>query len=117
MSRFAAITADLLARKGEAMPWTGIGTETGAGIGRFLEAPPVVRAPAAPPPSTPTGKDRACAVRMTAQDHERLGILAVKLGGTRQQLLKLALAQFLERQAQAHACTCLGRGDTEGCCG
>jgi len=113
MSRFAAVTADLLARKGEAMPWTGMGTEM---MSMTDTRPPVVRAPA-PPPPTPTGKDRACAVRMTAQDHERLGILAVKLGSTRQQLLKLALAQFLERQAQAHACTCLGRGDTEGCCG
>lgn len=112
MSRFATVTADLLARKGEAMPWTNMGPDRDAC--RTDARLPVMRAPAAPPP---TGKDRACAVRMTAQDHERLGILAVKLGSTRQHLLKLALAQFLERQAQAHACTCLGRGDTEGCCG
>lgn len=115
MSRFAAVTADLLARKGEAMPWTNIGPDMD--VYRTDARPPVVRAPAPPPPPARTAKDRACAVRMTAQDHERLGILAVKLGSTRQQLLKLALAQFLERQAQAHACTCLGRGDMEGCCG
>ncbi|OJT97473.1 MAG: hypothetical protein BGN82_07175 [Alphaproteobacteria bacterium 65-7] len=77
-----------------------------------------MRAPvavAAPPPPPPPGKTRACAVRMTAQDHERLGILAVKLGTTRQHLLKQALAQFLEGQAQVHACTCLGRGGTDAC--
>ncbi|HVW74373.1 MAG TPA: hypothetical protein VHC39_12085, partial [Rhizomicrobium sp.] len=59
-------------------------------------------------------KERSCSVRMSAHDYERLGILAVKSGSTRQQLLKDALAQFLASKAQDYACICLGACD-RGC--
>ena len=64
-------------------------------------------APAAPPPPPPV-KDKSCAVRMSLHDFERLGILAVKTGVTRQHLLKDALAQFLAAKAQDFGCACLG---------
>lgn len=102
-ARFASITSSLLARKGEARPWAQEGVVT---------TPPAwrddVRAAVAAPPPPPPGKDRSCAVRMSAHDYERLGILAVKTGGSRQQLLKDALAQFLASKAQDYGCACLG---------
>jgi hypothetical protein len=51
---------------------------------------------------------------MSAHDFERLGILAVKAGATRQQLLKGALAQFLASQAAHFSCACLGRDEVCG---
>jgi len=72
------------------------------------------RAAVAAPPPPPPGKDRSCAVRMSAHDYERLGILAVKTGSSRQQLLKQALAQFLAARAQDYGCACLGACD-RGC--
>ena len=45
---------------------------------------------------------------MTAHDFERLGILAVKQGVTRQHLLKQALADFLAARAAQYGCACLG---------
>ena len=53
---------------------------------------------------------------MSAHDYERLGILAVKSGVTRQQLLKDALAQFLADKARDYGCACLGACN-RGCSG
>ena len=108
-ARFASITSSLLARKGEARPWAQEGVAT---------MPPAwrddARAAVAAPPPPPPGKDRSCAVRMSAHDYERLGILAVKTGDSRQQLLKQALAQFLSARSQDYGCACLGACD-RGC--
>ena len=102
-ARFASITSSLLARKGEARPWA---QEAAAATPSswHSDVRPAIAAPPPPPPS----KDRSCSVRMSAHDYERLGILAVKSGGTRQQLLKEALAQLLASRAQDYACACLG---------
>ncbi len=118
MSKFASVTAGLLARKGEAQPWMQGGAQAPAQERMPLAWRSEVRAaPAAaafaeasagkPPPSPPV-KDRSCAVRMSPHDYERLGILSVKTGVTRQALLKQALAQFLAAKAQDHGCACLG---------
>jgi hypothetical protein len=100
--KFASITAGLLARKGEARPWPAL----------TAEEPPAPLAwrpvPAAPPPPATEVKDKSCALRMSVHDHERLGILAVKAGVTRQQLLKQALAEYLEGRAAQYGCACLG---------
>jgi hypothetical protein len=109
-ARFASITAGLLARKGEARPWSQQDT--------VAPPPPIWRsevraAPAMSPPPPPV-KDRSCSVRMSAHDFERLGILAVKRGVTRQQLLKDALAEFLMSKAKDYGCACLGACD-RGC--
>jgi hypothetical protein len=101
--KFASITAGLLARKGEARPWPALTAE---------EPPPAplawCPAPAAPPPLPPEGKEKSCALRMSPYDYERLGILAVKAGVARQQLLKQALAEFLAARALQYGCACLG---------
>jgi predicted transcriptional regulator len=121
--KFASITAGLLARKGEAMPWTQGGAqenEKPMPAWRQPVPPPAVmpRAPipaAVQPPSTPLPpKDKSCSIRMSAHDHERLGIIAVKTGVSRPQLLKDALAQFLAAQARQHGCLCLKAG-AEAC--
>lgn len=111
-TKFASITAGLLARKGEAQPWNNLGNNLGSSLGtqEAEKVPLVWRAPlavAAPPPPPPA-KDKACAVRMSGRDYERLGILAVKSGVSRQQLLKDALEQFLAGKAKDYGCVCLG---------
>lgn len=118
-AKFASITAGLLARKGEARPWIqGMAQENE--LPAWHQLPPVVAPPpvvqaAAIPPSTPP-KDRACSIRMSAHDYERLGIIAVKTGSSRSQLLKDALAGFLAAQAKQHGCLCLkAGGETCGC--
>lgn len=108
MSKFASVTAGLLARKGEAQPWMQGGAQAPAQERMPLAWRNEIRtAPAAPPPPPPV-KERSCAVRMSPHDYERLGILSVKTGVTRQALLKQALAQFLAAKAQDHGCACLG---------
>jgi hypothetical protein len=108
-ARFASITAGLLARKGEAQPWSATGL-TGENVLTEEKIPLAWRSPplaVASPPPPPPAKDRSCAVRMSAHDYERLGILAVKSGVSRQQLLKDALAQFLAGKAKDYGCACL----------
>src|SRR5690349_8593644 len=103
-AKFASITSSLLARKGEARPWS-----------QTLESEPDMppmpvswRTEAAVPPPPPPAKERSCTVRMSAHDYERLEILAVKGGVKRQDLLKAALAQFLDSKAKEYGCVCLG---------
>jgi hypothetical protein len=108
-AKFASITSSLLARKGEARPWA---QEASVAVSPSWGSD--MRSAMAAPPPPPPAKDRSCSVRMSAHDFERLGILAVKSGGTRQQLLKDALAHFLASKAQDYACACLGACD-RGC--
>jgi hypothetical protein len=100
--KYAHITAELLARKGEARPWPA--------LTRAEEVPEhrPWRPAAPPPPPPPEIKERNCAFRMSAHDYERLGILAVKADVTRQQLLKQALEEFLTARARQYGCACLG---------
>ena len=126
-TKFASITAGLLARKGDAMPWVQGGISDGVHENEkpapvwSPQAPPPLVTPRAPisaaalPPSTPP-KDKSCSIRMSAHDYERLGIIAVKTGSSRAQLLKDALSQFLVGQAKQHGCLCLKPGaETCGC--
>jgi predicted DNA-binding protein len=111
--RFAPITAGLLARKGEAQPWNQVGkAESVASIPWRPYTPDVTDEP---PPPPPPGKEKACSIRISAHDFERLGILAVKKNSTRQQLLKEALADFLAAKAQDYSCACLC--SSQGACG
>ena len=109
-SRFAPITAGLLARKGEAQPWKQVGKAQVEHVEKVASIPWEPYTPQAEivPPPPPSGKDRACSIRMSAHDFERLGILAVKKDTTRQLLLKEALAEFLAAKAQDYGCACLG---------
>jgi hypothetical protein len=107
-AKFASITASLLARKGDAQPWNSMGnslaTQEAEKVPLAWRTPLAVAAPPPPPPV----KDKSCAVHMSAHDYERLGILAVKSGVSRQQLLKDALEQFLAGKAKDYGCVCLG---------
>ena len=105
-TKFASITASLLARKGEAQPWNQLGMAEPEQLAPTWRTHLPEAAMAPPPP--PPGKDKSCSVRMSMHDFERLGILAVKTGVTRQHLLKDALAQFLAAKAQDFGCACLG---------
>jgi len=101
MSRFASITAELLARKGEAKPWNGAEPET---IKKPLawEKPPIA-ARAAP-------DVHKCTLRINQHDFERLGILAVKQGKTRHRLLQEAVERLLTMITEDYGpgCRCLG---------
>lgn len=130
--KFASITAGLLARKGEARPWPAVNagevpepvawrpaavasptprwpTVTADEVPEPVPFRPAVAA--SPIPLTLT-RDKSCALRLSAQDYERLGILAVKRGVTRQQLLKSAVAEFLAAKAAEYGCACLGSCDS-----
>ena len=101
--KYAHITADLLARKGEARPWPAMTRAE-----EMPEMRPWRPAITPPPPPPPEIKERNCAIRMSAHDYERLGILAVKADATRQHLLKQALEEFLASRAAQYGCACLG---------
>jgi hypothetical protein len=98
MTRFASITADLLARKGEATPW-----------------PELAKQPLAWEPATAKPKRRPemrkYTLRISHHDYERLGILAVKQGKTRQRLLQEAVARLFTGMAEDYGgdCRCLGK--------
>lgn len=107
-AKFASITSSLLARKGEARPWSQ-SLEPALEPDMPQKIPTAWRTEAVlPPPPPPPAKDRSCSLRMSAHDYERLGILAVKGGVKRQDLLKAALAQFLDSKAREYGCACLG---------
>ena len=109
--RFASITADLLARKGEARPWG----DTGKAMAGWETAQPrLARATPAPEPhhAVPAphlpGDWRKCSVRMTHHDYERLGLLAVKRGTTRHHLLQEAVdAMLTGLPFQSSGCACI----------
>ena len=100
MTRFASITADLLARKGEATPW-----------------PELPKQPLAWEPATakPRRKPemRKVSLRVSPHDYERLGILAVKQGKTRQRLLQEAVARLFTAMGGDYGgdCRCLGKSE------
>lgn len=115
--RFAAITSGLLARKGEAQPWSQAAKAEAWSQPAKAEAESVASIPwrpYSPPPVVEPEKEKTCSIRMSAHDYERLGILAVKKDTTRQQLLKEALAEFLAAKAQDYGCACLNNAG--GCC-
>jgi hypothetical protein len=106
MSRFSSITADLLARKGEARPWSGLGVDMAKNPceweTQLTKLPPALA-------------QRKCTVRMSRYDYERLGILAVKQGTSRQRLLQEAIGRlFIGMTADfGSSCACLGAAKSE----
>jgi len=124
-AKFASITSSLLARKGEAQPWVHGGGQTerhsdghdGMMCGSEKLSLPwrqhVPQAVTAPPSPPPPAKEKSCSIRMSPHDFERLGILSIKTGATRQQLLKDALSEFLASRADDYGCYCLGACDND----
>jgi len=107
--KFASITSSLLARKGEAAPWTERAPLPwrAAPPASTLTAP--IPAPVRPAPPPPEAVKR-CTVRLSPHDYERLGIMAVKKDITRQQFLQNALARVLDELAREFptGCSCIG---------
>jgi len=106
-ARFSPITSVLLARKGEARPWSQGGKQAAKPEADNVETIPwrSYTAPVIVPRASE--KDKSCSIRLSAHDYERLGILAVKKDTTRQQLLKQALTEFLAARALDYGCACL----------
>jgi hypothetical protein len=115
--RFAAITSELLARKGEARAWP-IAPPPALPRPDVLPPPPIV-APAmkAAPPVMPPPAVRKCSIRMSAHDFERLGIIAVKDDTTRQHLLQQALADLLAMKEKQYrpGCLCMAAAPCGAC--
>src|SRR3569832_2814109 len=145
-SRFAPITSDLLARKGDAMPSTMSGKPS-----LFWRRPPVADPPRPPrdlrltlepgsdlrmpepephvheidpvpanvvPPMPPEGpRPHKMMVTLSHADYEKLGIAAVKKGITRQQMLRVAVDLHFERlKREFGGCGCMAMGGS-GTCG
>jgi hypothetical protein len=139
--RFASITAGLLARKGQAQPWSEpakrpLSWERGElppASGHFKNTPQQQAAPepapagtgffrSTPPPAAEPAHGLAhsahewkkIAVRMSQHDYERLGILAVKQNKTRQRLLHEAVDRLLAGITLKYStgCACLGAEKT-----
>jgi hypothetical protein len=113
--KFASITANILARKGEARPWEEPDKPTfswRSDIARIVP-PPVIAEPAQrpePPKPPPVATDamRRCSLRLSVRDYERLGIAAVKRNTTRQQLLQQSLDRLLASLGETCGdCRCL----------
>jgi hypothetical protein len=135
--RYASITAGLLARKGDARPWSEASkrplawnTPEPMRLWDFEPAqapePPLTIHAGPPPIAEPdhahgdhphhAAQDhKKCTVRMSHHDYERLGILAVKLGKTRQRLLQEAVDKMLGGITRKYGgnCACLS---AEDCC-
>jgi hypothetical protein len=136
--KFASITASLLARKGEAAPWQ---QSQQTPLAWRSQAAPEIAAPAHPsaetahppaetahlpatprkvpalPPQPPTSATKRCTVRLSQNDYERLGLMAVKKDIKRQQLLQEALAEVLARMARdfAQSCACISKACAGDC--
>lgn len=133
--KFAAMTASLLARKGDAAPSLAAASPRPAVATRAemmmrsdpLPPPPFppalqVRAqPAAPVHPTPVhaaddaDKPRRIMVTVTADELERLGIAAIKKGLTRHEVVRAALDSYFQKLAAElpQKCNCMANGS---CC-
>lgn len=152
--RFAAMTASLLARKGDASPsaipdrekvpilWSSAGPSVEREVGRLANvetfapepqphAPvhiafgePIKRlsdTPAAPPDHAHEhDKRHRVSLALSVQEHEKLGIVAIKRGVTRHQLMREALDYYFEKLAMEYSsdCACIATGGCRnGCSG
>jgi hypothetical protein len=116
--RFASISSTILARKGEAQPWAELHKQPLAWDTvepvRMFDSPPYGANDtlhAVPEHEHLHADLKKCSVRMSHHDYERLGILAVKQGKTRQRLLQEAVDRMLEGISHsrfAGGCACLG---------
>ena len=107
-TKFASITSELLARKGDAKPWQPIfqpsllspGSEPSAN----LRGADVQRAEATK--EIEPDHTKRYVIKLTASEYERLGIAAVKKNTSRQQIVRRALEEYL---------ACMSREFRQGC--
>jgi hypothetical protein len=125
--KFASITSSLLARKGEAAPWLEPGRMPLAWSAERTPAPVLPPIAAATRRAEPLGQTvspqrpdavKRCSVRLSQEDYERLGHMAVKKDITRQQLLQEMMARVLDDVARVYArdCSCIGGGSCGKAC-
>lgn len=126
--KFASITADLLARKGTAMP-SAVAAKPAldwmAPV-QYLAMPKPAREPEPHNDAhAPMHRDEAHYLRkiqigLSDRDHERLRILSARQETSRQQIVRDALCAYFDRQAHEYKdeCRCLLNGDSckTSCC-
>jgi hypothetical protein len=141
LSKFAPITAGLLARKGDAMPSTLLPPKQPVAWARHEAQPLPQTAQPAPEPiprpehierlshaqtKTPEpaadvrqhdhDKPRRLFVALSHGEHERLAIAAAKKDMTQHQIVHQALEAYFEKLALDTGCRCIAGGDcTSGC--
>ena len=131
MSRFAPITASLLARKGSAMPSAMASASPAPVMPSFVHVAAELQKPAHPVTPTPDPDHEAHAlhdpsrpkklfIAFTHTEHERLAIAAVKTGLSRHQLVRDALEMYFEQLSadMGEDCACItgGFASRSGCC-
>lgn len=109
--RFAPLTSNLFARKGDAAP-----SAPKPLLHWMREPPPKPDVP--PPPPPPADRPHRMMLVLSSSDYEKLGIAAVKKGATRHQILRAALDVHLERLKREYGgcgCMAMGGGCQDGC--
>src|SRR5512138_2617630 len=108
-AKFASITPDLVVRKGEARPWPQYESAVRSPPLTVRDDEDPLEADVSEPQAVPDGI-RRCTMRLTPCEYERLGIVAVKRNTSRQQILRLAVEEYLAAVEQEYGreCGCLG---------
>ena len=117
-ARFAPITAQLLARKGEAGPVPMGQPETGSSasgrsvlLERERESPGVLEIARFSDPPPTTRRRHSIALSVSDDEFEQLGLAAIKKRVNRQQLLRLAIDHYLGKLESEYRaeCRCISR--------
>ncbi len=118
-AKFEALSASLLARKGEAAPsvFAPVRASPRPALVPRHDWPASPKLP--PPPSEPQQPDnsdklRRIVVSITHEDLERLCIVAIKKGASRQDIVRGALHDYFRKLSEEfpHPCACV----EVGCC-
>lgn len=114
--KFASITADLLARKGTAVPSAVVAKPLIDWNAQHFAA---VRSEPTSHDVHPLHRDEAHYLRkiqigLSDHDHERLRILSARRETSRQQIVRNALCAYFEKQAREfkEECRCLGAAES-----
>ena len=107
MSKFAAMNASLLVRKGEAVPSTVTQLHDDRPMVELAANKACQPAFARSAPAS-DGKPRRLVLTLSARDFEGLGLAAVKRGVTRHVLAAEAMALYFEKLTRDYDCACIG---------
>ena len=109
-AKFAAITASLLARKGDAVPSIVAPVAASPRPALVPRDDQPIRSEPRPPDNT--DKLRRIAVSITAEELERLRIAAIKKGTNRHDIVRRALEEYFRKLSAEfpYPCTCMEGG-------
>jgi hypothetical protein len=109
-AKFASITPDLVVRKGEAKPWPQYDAAVRSPSRTARDEDPLEADEIVSEPQAVQDGIRRCTLRLTPCEYERLGIIAVKRDTSRQQILRLAVEEYLAAIEHEYGkeCGCLG---------